>query len=89
MIKGTHRSIIKLKNISGEVFEEAYFILKEGRESEKSSDVVREAKKIISENMIIPEKAILDKNKRKSNLLITALTFLSGIALGVIIGGFF
>lgn len=89
MIKGAHRSIIKLKNIRGEVFEEAYFILKEGKENEKSRDVVREAKKIITENLIVPERALAYKNKRRKRLVFKILIFLLGVLLGAILGGMF
>ena len=53
MVKGCERRIIHLKNTGCEMFEEAYFILndKYHREDKKSCDMVKEANRIIEENL--------------------------------------
>ena len=53
MVKGCERRIIHLKNTGSEVFEEAYFVLndKYHRENKNSLDMVKEANRIIEENL--------------------------------------
>ena len=53
MVKGCQRRIIHLKNTGSVMFEEAYFILndKYHADEKKSEDMVREANRIIEENL--------------------------------------
>ena len=52
MVKGCERRIIHLKNTGSEMFEEAYFILNDKyRREEKCGDMVKEANRIIEENL--------------------------------------
>ena len=54
MVKGCQRRIIHLKNTGSEMFEEAYFLLndKYHADDKKSLDMVREANRIIEENLL-------------------------------------
>lgn len=54
-MSGYERKIILLKNTGSEIFDEAYFILKEkqgGEPSLSESEMIREANRIVSENLI-------------------------------------
>jgi len=53
--KGCQKRMIMLKNTGSEIFDEAYFILKEERvlkADTSENDMVREAGRIINENLI-------------------------------------
>ena len=52
--RGTQKRMIMLKNTGSEIFEEAYFILKEKTEKSRigENDMVREANRIIDENLL-------------------------------------
>ena len=52
--KGCQKRMIMLKNTGSEIFEEAYFILKElpKKPAVTESDMVREANRIIEENLL-------------------------------------
>ena len=51
-VKGTQKRVIHLKNTESSIFEEAYFIVKEGaRESYALPDMISEANRIIEENV--------------------------------------
>ena len=59
MIKGCQKKIIFLKNTGCELFEEAYFIMKECTIDKGESDIVLEATKIVNcikESCVIPKK---------------------------------
>ncbi len=49
MIKGAHRRMVVLKNTGSPLFEEAYFILREGKTREdRHRDLVSEANRIVA-----------------------------------------
>jgi len=52
--KGCQKRMIMLKNTGSEIFDEAYFILKERAEKSgvSENDMVREASRIIDENLL-------------------------------------
>ena|GEM_PF-1193520 len=53
MLKGTQKKIIHIKDIKSSIFGEAYFVLKADlKESVTESDMVREAAKIVDENLM-------------------------------------
>lgn len=47
--KGCQRKIIMLNNPGGDMFEQAYFILKDEKENVSESDMIKEANRIVSE----------------------------------------
>ena len=83
--KGCQKRMIMLKNTGSELFEEAYFILKESKNGSlaNENDMIKEANRIVCDNHIITDR----KNKRTwPPLLYYLLGVLSGIGfcLGVI-----
>ena len=53
MIKGNQKKVIHIKNTESRIFDEAYFILKEGIAlSVPENDIINEANRIIEENLI-------------------------------------
>ena len=52
MIKGNQKKVIHIKNTDSRIFDEAYFILKEGiLLSVPENDMINEANRIIEENL--------------------------------------
>ena len=79
-MKGTQKKMLLLKNTGSELFEEAYFILKDRfpAVAVSESEMIREANRIVSENLI---SGYFDSGKKRKRL--TPLqTFLLGLALG-------
>lgn len=59
MVKGCQRKIVVLKDTGSDLFEEAYFILKEehsGGEASIPPDMAEEADRILSGNLSAPKK---------------------------------
>lgn len=52
MYTGTQKRAVVLKTKENSIFEEAYFILKDDRTSVKESDMIREANKILKNNIV-------------------------------------
>ncbi|MDD6266179.1 MAG: hypothetical protein PUB34_07770 [Clostridia bacterium] len=85
--KDCQRKIIIIRNIGGDVFEQAYFILKDKNADASESDIVKEANRIVSEaikrNELInnsePKKRV-SFSKRKHNQRM--LWFFLGAMLG-------
>ena len=79
MIKGTSRRVIVVKNPGTDVFEEAYFIIKEGKMKRKSDHktLLSEASKILEENG--------SERDRRSLTFINVLSFFLGAFAAVII----
>lgn len=51
MVRGCQRKVIFLKSTESEIFSEAYFIVDEKATSTSEADMVREANRIIDENL--------------------------------------
>ncbi len=51
VVRGYQRKVIFLKNTDSEIFTEAYFIVDDRASEAKESDMVREANRIIEENL--------------------------------------
>ena len=49
-MRGYQKKVLFMKNTGSDLFEEAYFILKEGRVASKEADIVEEARRIVKEN---------------------------------------
>lgn len=47
MIKGCQKKVIQIKSPKSEIFEEAYFILKDTEEESDECDIVREAERLL------------------------------------------
>ena len=50
MIKGCEKRVIQIKSPKSDIFEEAYFILKDSDYDTPSCDIVREAERLLSES---------------------------------------
>ncbi len=83
MIKGIQRSMIVLKNTGSPIFEEAYFILREGsgRKADRG-DMVSEASRIIAANRIPPEPLFNGRARRRRERLLRLILFLAGLLIG-------
>ncbi len=80
--KGCQKRMIMLKNTGSDIFEEAYFILKENKNRGYTSenDMIKEANRIVSDNNIVIKK---DKKieKNRAPIFFYLLGTLSGIGL--------
>ena len=78
MYTGTQKKAIVLKNTQNCIFEEAYFILKDDFKNIKDSEMVKEANKILKNNIVggyFYDSSENNTSKRRYNGL---LYFLSG-----------
>ena len=87
MVRGCQKKIIYLKNTGSEVFEEAYFVVREKTLPSyvEECDMVEEANRILDECVFTEEEnslknIIFDIAKKK------AIPFILGIAIGIVIG---
>lgn len=82
MVRGCQRRIIHLKNPESAVFEEAFFILKdqENRSPPAQDEMVREANRILKENMT-GEDGTEERPAPHFRLLQNGLWFLAGILI--------
>ncbi len=76
-MRGYQRRVIFLKNTGSALFEEAYFVMRSGEntESKSEADMVSEATRIIEENF----------GKRKKRRIPTLLTLLISFIVGVLL----
>ena len=85
MVRGCQKKIVYLKNTGSEVFDEAYFLVRDDASTSVCEcDMIKEANRILDECIAIEERCgkgqlIIDFIKR------TALPFLCGAALGIIV----
>ena len=78
MLKGTEKRVVRIKGVGGDVFEEAYFVLKDGRMDTPEEDFISEVSRIIEENSLIgKEEGISPKTGGQILLLSLAV----GVAL--------
>ena len=78
MLKGTEKRVVRIKGVGGDVFEEAYFVLKDGRMDTPEEDFISEVSRIIEENSLIgKEEGISTKTGGQILLLSLAV----GVAL--------
>ena len=78
MLKGIEKRVVRIKGVGGDVFEEAYFILKDGRMDTSGEDFISEASRIIEENSFVGEDRRAAVPKRRRVLLLSLAT---GVAL--------
>ena len=86
MVRGCQKKIIYLKNTQSNIFEEAYFVIKDDLSCEKTEeyDMVKEANRILAENFEFEEKStffgrIIRFFKRHT------VSFVTGVAIGILI----
>lgn len=85
MYTGTSKKAIVIKNTENSIFEAAYFILKDNAKDIKESEMVREANKILKNNLIggyfFPEDNKAEKKKKKSGVF----SFWTGVLVSLLI----
>ena len=80
-MKGCHKRVIYMKNTGSDVFEEAYFVVKDGGGSlTYDGDFLSEAKRIVEEN-----KGIGARKRGEGAVLQRVLIFGSGFLLAFLI----
>lgn len=84
-MRGTQRKIIHVKNTGSLMFEEAYFLIREGKDRDNScADLIKEANRLITEQT-------KNKDRRKLNtptrFFKAALTFITGFVTAALIIG--
>ena len=85
MVRGCQKKIVYLKNTGSEVFDEAYFVVRDNALADLSEcDMVKEANKILDECISLEEEVgffevLKDFIKRR------VISFAIGIALGIVI----
>ncbi len=77
MVKGYKRNVVLLKSTNSDVFDMAYFIMKDDVK-DKSIDVIGEANRILEENS-------LPRRKGAVKRLALFLSFLSGAAVSALV----
>jgi hypothetical protein len=80
MVKGCERRVVYLKNTDSMVFEEAFFVMKDAKTEKppSSTEMVREANRILSENMTV-EGMLREPSSPSLSLKQACLSFLSGV----------
>lgn len=86
MVRGCQKRIIYLKNTGSDVFDEAYFVIKDDRlQGEKSEcDMVEEANRILNEAFDFEDKGGLG-GRILTHLKSNAIGFALGFILGALI----
>ena len=78
MVKGYKRNIVLLKDTNSEIFDMAYFIMKDDLR-EKNIDIIGEANRILEENTCPA------KRKKKHNFIPCALSFSLGAVITALV----
>lgn len=89
-MKGCQKKMIMLKNTGSDIFDEAYFILKDkearvGKVSE--SEMIREANRIVNENLI--SGYFRKEGARTRDKMLLARVFLGGFGGGALLSAVF
>ena len=82
MYKGYQKKMIMLKNTGSELFEEAYFILKDRAEKSPAlseTDMIREANKIVANNAITSYWSEKDSPSDKLSLKYKIIWYAAGL----------
>ena len=83
MIKGCQKKIIFLKNTGCDLFEEAYFIVKDGSIDKGESDIVLEATKIVN-NIKSSESLPMRKSFWKQGYVLFILGAMLGFGISLL-----
>ena len=80
MVKGCERRVVYLKNTDSTVFEEAFFVMKDAKNEKPPSSIemVREATRILNENMTV-EAMLSEPPSASLSFRQICLSFLSGV----------
>ena len=80
MVKGCERRVVYLKNTDSAVFEEAFFVMKDAKTEKppSSMEMVREANRILSENMTV-EGMLCEPPSSSFSIRQACLSFLFGV----------
>lgn len=79
MYSGTQKKVIVIKNTDNSIFESAYFILKDNIKNLPESEMVREANRILNNNIIGNYYFEKPEKKQKKSFIKKALPFFSGV----------
>ncbi len=83
MIKGIQKNIFVIKNTGSSIFSEAHFMLREDMPLlPTNTDMLLEAKRIISENVVSPDSVMKSLGSRKRERNIRIALFFAGMILG-------
>ncbi len=84
MLKGCQKQIVVLRGTASEVFDEAYFILKNKALLKNIGDtaLLLEANKILEENRQSPQQS---KRKQPQSKKLSGIYFLLGLLLGIVL----
>ncbi|MBR2972082.1 MAG: hypothetical protein IKC61_04050 [Clostridia bacterium] len=87
MVRGCQKKIIYLKNTGSEVFDEAYFIVKDNTKCDVMGecDMVEEANRIL-DNVISCRMSGEKIDRIKKFIKVKILPFTAGIIIGILIG---
>ena len=87
MVRGCQKKIIYLKNTDSEVFDEAYFIVKDNTKCDVMGecDMVEEANRIL-DNVISCRISGEKIDRIKKTVKAKILPFVTGIVIGILIG---
>lgn len=77
MLRGCKRNMIVLRGTGSDLFEEAYFVVKEEAEKRSASDMLAEAERIIDKSRPMQSKP------SKKAIALSLFTFLVGALCGV------
>ena len=85
MVRGCQKKMVYLKSTGSDVFEEAYFVVRDGAlAGVDECDMVKEANKILSECVSLEEKCSA-RQKIKGFIKKWITPFLGGMTVGIII----
>ena len=79
MLKGFNRRIVVMKNTGSDIFDEAFFLVKENK-ARQGKSAVNEAKRIIRE---------MEPDRRDKRKIGSVITFLAGCVAGFALSFFF
>ena len=89
MYTGTQKKAIVIKNTENSMFEAAYFILKDDFSHITESEMVREANKILKNNLIGGYFFAEQKNTKNKGKKGSFYFFMGAVFSGVLFGGIF
>ena len=81
MVKGTHKQMVVVRTNGSAYYEQAYFVLREGRASDAEAErtMMAEANRILHESQLMPQPVCRAKPSRR-------VCFIWGMIAGAMIG---
>lgn len=76
MVKGTHKQMVVVKTNESAYYEQAYFVLREGRgkDAQSESTMMAEANRILHESQLMPQPKSRAKLSRRTWFFVGTLT---------------